>query len=166
VAPIRSLALALTVAALLWTAAIVTAPRALGSGRFGVVAAVVYAGSSRICHQRPERSFSTEGLRWPVCARCAGLYFSGALGALLGWFGLGRWRASGARWLLVIAALPTATTWGLEVAGLASFSNMARAVAAIPLGIAAGWLFIRMLRYDSGLDAGQIDRSRTTPLPG
>lgn len=162
----RSFALALTVGAALWTAAIVAAPRALGSDHFVTAAAVVYAGSSQICHQRAERSFSTAGLQWPVCARCAGLYLSGALGALFGWFGLGAWSPSRARWLLASAALPTGITWGLEVASLASFSNMARAVAAIPLGLAAGWLFIQMLRYDSGLDAGQIDRSRTTPLPG
>ena len=162
----RSLALALTVGAVLWTAAIVAAPRALGADRFVTAAAVVYAGSAQICHQRAERSFRTAGLQWPVCARCAGLYLSGALGALCGWFGLGRWRATRLRGLLASAALPTALTWGLEVAGLASFSNMARAVAAIPLGLTAGWLFIQMLRYDSGLDAGQIDRSRTTPLPG
>jgi uncharacterized membrane protein len=162
----RLLALGLTFGAVLWTAVIVAAPRALGSPPFDTAAAVVYAGASQICHQRVERSFRTAGMQWPVCARCAGLYFSGAVGALLGWIGLGRWRVASSRWLLAIAALPTAMTWGLEVAGLASFSNTARAVAAIPLGIAAGWLFIRMLRYDSGLDAGQIDRSRTPPLPG
>src|SRR5687767_5977708 len=162
----RSLALALTIAAVLWTATIVAAPRALGSDRFDTAAAVVYAASSRICHQRPERSFSTAAMQWPVCARCAGLYFSGTMGALLGWFGLGGWRASRSRWLLAIAALPTAVTWALEVAGLVSFSNVARAAAAIPLGVAAGWLFVQMLRYDSGLDAGQVDRRRTTTLPG
>ena len=85
---------------------------------------------------------------------------------MLGWFGLARWTPSRSRWLLGIAALPTALTWSLEVGGLGSFSNATRAVAAIPLGAAAGWVFIRMLRYDSGLDAGQIHRSRTPPLPG
>ena len=162
----RSLALALTIGAVLWSAAIVAAPKALGSDHFATAAAVVYAGSSQICHQRVDRSFATGGLQWPVCARCAGLYLSGAVGALLGWFGMAGWGASRARWLLGLAAMPTAVTWTLEVAGLVPFSNIARAVAAIPLGVAAGWLFIRMLRYDSGLDAGQIDRSRTPSLPG
>ena len=36
--------------------------------------------SSRICHQRPERSFAIAGIQMPVCARCSGLYVSGALG--------------------------------------------------------------------------------------
>jgi hypothetical protein len=53
----------------------------------------------------------------------------------------------------VAAALPTAITLGLELAGVTTFSNLARATAALPLGAFAGWLFVRMLRYDSRLDA-------------
>jgi uncharacterized membrane protein len=162
----RSLALALTIGALLWTAAIVAAPLTLRGGGLGTAAAVVYAGSSRLCHQRAERSFSTAGLQWPVCARCTGLYVSAAAGALLGWIGLSGWRTARVRWVLALAAIPTAVTWTLEVAGIMPFSNMTRAVAAVPLGVAAGWVFIRMLRYDSGLDARQVHSSRTPSLHG
>lgn len=162
----RLLAPALTVAAVLWAVAIVGAPRVFASPAVGPVAAAVYSGSARICHQRAERSFSTSGLQWPVCARCAGLYLSGAAGAVFGWFGIAGWSVSRARWLLGLTAMPTALTWSLEVAGLMPFSNTARALAALPFGVAAGWLFIRMLRYDSGLDARQVHSSRTSSLPG
>jgi uncharacterized membrane protein len=162
----RLLAPALTVAALIWALAIVGAPRVFASPAFGPVAAAVYGGSARICHQRADRSFETSGLQWPVCARCAGLYLSGAAGAVLGWIGLMGWSTSRARWLLGLAAMPTALTWTLEVIGVMAFSNTARAVAALPLGAAAGWLFICMLRYDSGLDARQVHSSRTSSLPG
>ena len=48
--------------------------------------------------------------------------------------------------------MPTAVTWAAEFAGLAAFSNLTRAAAALPLGGVAGWLFVQMLRYDSHLD--------------
>jgi uncharacterized membrane protein len=162
----RLLAPALTVAAVLWAITIVGAPRLVASPAWSPVAAVVYTGSARICHQRTERSFRTAGLQWPVCARCAGLYLFGAAGALLGWIGPGRASGSREKWLLALSAIPTAATWALEVTGVLPFSNTARAIAALPLGVAAGWVFIRMLRYDSGLDARQIHSSRTSSLPG
>ena len=91
----------------------------------------------------------------PVCARCAGLYLSGALGVLAGWIFRLKPEATRARLLLLVAALPTAITWSLEFAGVMAFSNVARALAALPLGAVAGCLFIRMLRYDSRLHAAQ-----------
>ena len=162
----RLFAPALTAAAVLWAITIVSAPRLFASPAWSPAAAAVYAGSARICHQRAERSFHTGGLQWPVCARCAGLYLFGAAGALLGWLGRGRASGSREKWLLGFAAIPTAATWALEVGGVMPFSNLARAAAALPLAIVAGWVFIRMLRYDSGLDARQIHSSRTSSLPG
>lgn len=35
-------------------------------------------------------------------------------------------------------------------------SNALRALAALPLGGVAGWLFVQMLRYDSRLDGEQV----------
>ena len=86
----------------------------------------------------------------PVCARCSGLYFSAAVGTLLAWRTGRRTPSAGT---MMVAALPTAITFVLEVAGVVPFSNPARAIAALPLGAVAGWLFVRMLRYDSRLDA-------------
>ena len=45
---------------------------------------LIFAAGGLVCHQRPERSFFVDGHQLPVCARCTGLYLSGALG-ILGW---------------------------------------------------------------------------------
>ena len=153
-------ALALTIAAFLWTLTLLAAPVALKTPAFGVPAAAIYAASSRICHQRPERSFHVGGVQLPVCGRCFGLYLSGALGAMAAW--TSRRRPGGAtRTALMVAAIPTAVTWSAEMAGLAGFSNVTRALAATPLGAAGGWVFVQMLRYDFSLDGHEIHDSRS-----
>jgi uncharacterized membrane protein len=157
----RTLPLLLTIAAVLWVAVLVSAPRVLHSSTYGWTSAAVYASCGRICHQRPERSFHAAGSQLPVCARCFGLYASGALGAVLAWLWFAPLRSGAARLILLLAALPTAVTWTGEIAGLFETTNMLRALAAVPLGAAAGWLFVQMLRYDADLDAGKIHDSRT-----
>lgn len=148
-------AVVLTIAALLWTALLVAAPVALSGDGLAVPAATVYAASSRICHQRPERSFHLAGVQLPVCARCFGLYAAGALGSLIAWTS-GRAPGRRTRLVLMASAVPTAATWLMEVAGVLAFSNVSRALAALPVGAVVGWVFVQMLRYDSLLD-GEID---------
>jgi uncharacterized membrane protein len=134
----------LTALAIVWAVLIVAAPVALRSAATALPASVLYVAASRICHQRPERSFIIADYQMPVCARCSGLYLSAAVGTLLAW----RSRRSIAhvpRAVLLVAALPTAITFGLEIAGVMPFSNVVRAIAALPLGAVAGWLFVRML---------------------
>jgi len=36
-----------------------------------------------ICHQRPERSYHFLAAQLPVCARCTGIYFGAAVGAIV-----------------------------------------------------------------------------------
>lgn len=148
-------AVGITAAALLWAGALLAAPLALEQG--GVIstgAAVLYEGAGRICHQRPERSFHLAGTPLPVCARCAGLYFAGAAGALLAWAGRRRVATpTGARLLLLTAALPTALSVAAEAAGLLHSSNSFRMTMALPLGAAAGWVFVRLLRAERGQTA-------------
>lgn len=160
-----ALARALTAGAILWAALVLWAPYGLHSDTFGSFAAYLYAGSSHICHQRTERSFALAGVQLPVCARCFGLYLSGAAGALAAWLAAAS-AMPHARLLLALTAVPTAITWALEAAGLVPFSNSARAIAALPLGAAAGWVFVQMLRYDSESDGRQIHDSRTAARLG
>ena len=139
---------------------LLAAPAAIDRASFRAPAAAVYAASSRLCHQRPERSFHLAGVQLPVCGRCLGLYLSAAIGGVIAW--ASRTRPDGrARLVLAIAAVPTAATWAAEIAGLAAFSNLARALAALPLGLVAGWLCVQMLRYDAHLDGHQVDHRRS-----
>jgi len=103
---------------------------------------LVYLAASRVCHQRPERSFHTAGVKWPVCGRCSGLYLAAPAGALLGAVVFARRRYSPIR-LLVIAAIPTAITLGLEWPHLADVTNLHRFLAALPLGAAIAYVLVR-----------------------
>jgi hypothetical protein len=51
--------------------------------------------------------------------------------------------------LLLLAALPTALSVVLEFAGLVHPSNLVRAACAVPLGAAAGWIFVQSLLADA-----------------
>ena len=153
----RALAAALTVGAVLWVALLFIAP----SRPRCTLSAATYIAASFICHQQSARSFHLSDAQMPVCARCAGLYVSGAIGALLGWVFVARIGTGARRVLLLTAAVPTALTWGLEVLGIVPFSNAVRAFAALPLGLFAGWVFVLMLRYDAPLDGEQIHSSGT-----
>ncbi len=145
----RSTALFLTAGAVVWVAIIVVAPLALAHG-YTLFPALVYEAGGPICHQRPERSFHLAGVQLPVCARCFGLYASGAVGAVAASVaGVPPARRSedrNAATALALAASPTAFTVATEWIGILHPGGVARAIAALPLGIAAGWLFVRALR--------------------
>lgn len=105
-------------------------------------AAVVYMAAGQVCHQLPERSFHTDEAKWPVCARCAGLYLAAPFGAL---FFRRRGGPAGRRSPVVVfavAAVPTALTLAWEWAGLGTPSNVVRLVSALPLGAAILWILL------------------------
>jgi uncharacterized membrane protein len=145
------LALVLTAGAVAWAAACIAAPHV----RATAPSEWVYRLASAVCHQRPERSFAIQGVQLPVCARCLGLYLAGAAGALAAWFGR-RKAPANSRALLFVAALPTVITIPVEWLGLSGLSNTIRAVAALPLGAAAGWTFVRALREEGTSDANAL----------
>jgi uncharacterized membrane protein len=145
----RVIAVSLTVAALVWTALIAVLPRPAVRHSWPVVTAAAYRGAAFVCHQRPARSFHVHGLQMPVCARCSGLYAGGALGSVLGWLVARRRLHASPRAVLLVAALPTAATLVAEWGGLPVVTNAGRAVAAVPLGAAAGWVFVRLLRAEA-----------------
>lgn len=103
-------------------------------------ATVVYLAGSRICHQRPERSFHTHDVAWPVCARCSGLYLAAPFGALALF---GRRRQPDAR-IVALAAIPTALTLFWEWGGMGTPSNLIRFTTALPLGAAIVWVLLQV----------------------
>ena len=147
----RRLALAaVTLAAVVWVAALFVAPIAGNSTPLmRRSAAVCYAAGSLICHQRTERSFHIAAVQLPVCARCTGLYTGAAIGAIL-WMamaGIGDrsataalrvTRASRPRWILIASAVPTLVTLATAALGVRDPGNATRALLAIPLGVTIG----------------------------
>jgi uncharacterized membrane protein len=145
----RSLALGLTGLAILWVVLLLAAPYLMSRVDRPPGLAAVYGAAGLICHQHPDRSFAIAGSQMPVCARCTGLYVSGAAGAVAAFLvGVRRVQAGsrGVRVVLALAAAPTAVTVAIEWFGLAFPSNVARAAASVPLGAAAGWIFVQLLR--------------------
>ena len=110
-------------------------------------ATLVYAAGSRICHQKPERSFHTHDVAWPVCARCAGLYLAAPLDAVLAFrrrpFSVSRLHPLR---LATLAAIPTALTLLYEWGGLGTPSNLLRFATALPLGAAVAFILIATVR--------------------
>lgn len=150
----RSLVLAIVTAAIVgWNVALIASPLAAVDGNTPTryAAALMYAGGSVICHQRPERSFHLAGAQLPVCARCMGLYLGGAIGALLWVTASGvrrdlrsRMARSGAphdlRMALIALALPTIFSVVTAVVGWWDPGNAVRAWLALPLGAIGGLL--------------------------
>jgi uncharacterized membrane protein len=109
--------------------------------------AMLYLGSSLVCHQQPERTIDIAGVPMPVCARCSGLYVAAALAALAALSGAPRVPRRTRRWL-ILAALPMAISVALEWTGIAASPAIVRFVTSMPLGATAAWTFVRMLRAD------------------
>ena len=144
----RRVALCLTSAAILWAAAIFLAPLAHVLHVGGTFAEIVRMAGALVCHQRVERTFEIAGDSMPVCARCTGLYLSGALGAVAAWLTVPLMPRR-TRTVIVAAAVPTIVTIAVEWAGLAQPGNVGRVLAAVPIGAACGWIFVRLLRAEA-----------------
>jgi uncharacterized membrane protein len=146
----RVLALALIVAAFVWPAVLAGATWELVDGRAPMWSAAVYAAASKVCHQRSERSFHTAGVKWPVCGRCSGLYLAAPIGALIAGVAIRR-RAAFSRQLVwvALAAVPTAVTLIVEWLNLAPVSNLARLLAALPLGAMIAFVIVRAAAGDA-----------------
>jgi uncharacterized membrane protein len=134
----------LLLAMMAWPVSLAAAVAVRQAGAVPRWTSALYAVASRICHQRPERSFFTGAVQWPVCGRCSGLYLAAPFGAGLALLARrGGTDARRARWLAAVASLPTLVTFVLEISGATHVPNLTRAAAAVPLGAAIGWLLMR-----------------------
>jgi uncharacterized membrane protein len=135
----------LAAAAIAWPLLLVSVVWARQDGSQPLWTTAVYVVGSKICHQIAERSFHTNGVQWPVCARCAGLYLAAPIGAAVAIAARRRsWVWGAAAWpILIVAALPTIVTLAIEWPGLGAPSNVTRALAALPLGAAIAFLIVR-----------------------
>jgi uncharacterized membrane protein len=135
----------LTAAAVAWLTLIVASPLALANGRLPTLSMAVYHAGSLVCHQRPERSFHLAGAQLPVCARCFGLYLSGAVGLVAASRRRRSLSPATSRVLLALAAMPIAITVALEWLGLIHTTNVVRMLTGLPLGFAAAVVIVRSL---------------------
>jgi len=154
----------LALAAIAWLALLILAPVLPVP-----IAGLLYALGSRICHQRPERSFHLFAAQLPVCARCSGIYAGAAIGALLARSGPIRARlfSSSPRMLLVAGALPTLVTLATEWSGVWAAGNEARAAAGVCLGVAVAFVVARAaatLHYDGCVPRRPIASNRPFTL--
>jgi Predicted membrane protein len=109
---------------------------------------LVRMAGALVCHQRIDRSFLLFGEPMPVCARCTGIYLSGALGATAAWLTV-QSSPRHTRAVILAAAAPTLVSVAVEWAGLMQPGNSVRALAALPVGAACGWIFVRLLRAEA-----------------
>ena len=133
----------LVACAIAWPALMATATAARIHGTTPALSTVMYLIGGQVCHQKPERSFSTAGVHWPVCGRCSGLYLAAPLGAIVAWIASRRRVTRPSVVWLAIAAVPTAATFVAEKTGLAEVGNVLRFASALPLGFALAWVIVR-----------------------
>lgn len=147
-----------TLVALGWLLLIIASPRwasPSSGGSVRAVAAVTYVVGSRICHQRPERSFRVGAVPMPVCARCTGLYLGVVIGLAVA---LRRSRRpssrapladSASRAMLISAAVPTVATVATEwVAGIVT-PPLVRLTLAVLAGGVAAWVCAERLATEA-----------------
>ena len=157
------LVLAVVLITVLWPVALLAAPVLAARNAPGApvvfASTLAYVVGGVVCHQLPDRSFSLAGVQLPVCARCTALYVAAPFGLLAGLLVGARRRPGATRpgpgwWprmqlALFIAAVPTVMTVGVELTGLAHPSDMLRAVASAPLGVAVAGLVGLVLRGET-----------------
>jgi uncharacterized membrane protein len=143
-------------AAVAWPALLVAAPLLASRAHAPMLASGlilgVYGIGSLVCHQLPERSYHLWTAQMPVCARCAGIYFGAAAGALASvvrtldrgrpWSERRTLRPSGVRVALGLAVIPTLVTLLYEWTIGDMPSHAIRAAAGAPLGLVVAWLVV------------------------
>jgi uncharacterized membrane protein len=103
-------------------------------GQFAATAAI-FTFFSKVCHQRPERSFMLFGAQVAVCVRCVGIYAGAALGSLL------RVRTAVAIRALGAALIVNCADIALELLHIHGNTPLIRLLIGGTLGIALGAMF-------------------------
>ncbi|MDQ3069810.1 MAG: DUF2085 domain-containing protein [Acidobacteriota bacterium] len=153
------LAAAIVAASSLWLALLAFAA-AYRMTDVALVSDFIYRVAAFVCHQQADRSFAWNGVPWPVCARCLGLYVAAPAAAVMAMTASGGGRPHSSRRNLVIlcaSALPTAISWSAEWLAGVPVSNTTRFISAWPLGAGVAWVVIR-----TALDAPRQHVSRYT----
>jgi uncharacterized membrane protein len=133
----------LVACAVAWPILLTAATAARINHRAPWASTFTYLIAGQVCHQRPARSFHTDGVQWPVCGRCSGLYLAAPAGAIAALLAARRRTSRPSVAWLAAAAVPTAVSFAIEKAGIADVGNGLRFAAALPLGLALAWVVVR-----------------------
>ncbi len=103
---------------------------------FLFISDTIYQFFSFFCHQLPYRSLFFDGIKMPVCARCASIYIATALGLVFFRLkGYGR-REFRMNWLLfALLFVPTALDGFTQLFGWRESTNLLRLVTGFPYGL-------------------------------
>lgn len=113
----------------------------------GIRLAVMHAFAT-ICHQMPDRTFHVDAVPLALCHRCLGVFAGLAMGAGIGLTS----RASRERayrhagGFIVVALVPLALDWTLDVVGLIRNTTASRFATGAVFGLLLGVLLIAALR--------------------
>jgi uncharacterized membrane protein len=132
-------------AALLWTALIISAPIAKAGG-FDALADTVYRFFSYLCHQISWRSFHIAENPFAVCARCFGFYGGFFVGLAI--YPLARPLSDTepfARYWLFLAMIPMGVDWSLEFFGYWQNTHLSRLLTGGILGAACAFFIVPAL---------------------
>ena len=150
----RKLGTVFVAASVAWAVLLIATPllasRAHASQASSLLILGVYGIGSLVCHQWPERSYHLWTAQMPVCARCAGIYFGAAIGAVVSSRsaqafarrGTGPFALRHARTLLALAAAPTVVTLVYEWTTGAMPAHAIRAAAGAAIGVVVAWLVV------------------------
>lgn len=146
--------LAVAWAVTLFVVPAVLRPHASSSVPSYLAARAVYLVGSVICHQRPDRSFFVGGGQMPVCARCAGIYLGAAMAlSVMAVTGNRRsWSTQVNVTMCGISAIPSLATLVYELMTGVTPSNIVRAAAGVPFGIAVAWIVARAITVRSPVE--------------
>jgi len=122
--------------ALLFVAGVLLPPLLEGAGVPGGQA--LRAAYHPLCHQIASRSLCWAGHPLAICARCAGLYFGGALALVIAALAREVPRVPARPLWLALVLAPTLLDALAGLAGLGELSNIPRLAIAVPAGLAAG----------------------------
>lgn len=161
----------LSLAVLLWDAAIVGAP-VLGSTGHSGLAHTIYSIFSPICHQIGERSFHVEGEPFAVCARCSGIYFGLAGGIVFYpiFRSLFNFSTPSRLWL-ILSPIPTGIDFALGYFGIWSNTHWSRFFTAALFGVVAAIYIVpgvmdltHMIWQSVNRSALPVDPARRPPV--
>ncbi|MBW3670902.1 MAG: DUF2085 domain-containing protein [Acidobacteria bacterium] len=112
-----------------------------------------------ICHGQLDRAFEIMGVAMPLCARCTGIYVGIALAAAVLFIHFPESRTRVISALGIVLAAPMLIDGALQILGVWSTGNIARAATGLGFGTGLVLMAADYLMSDSSSDEGSVGRA-------